>query len=198
MKRQTGYTLIEIMVALTIFALMAAIAYRGLDAVLTAAGHVERDGAKWRSLGIAFAMVEQSLGSALDVAVRDADGNVAAAFMGLGAVRREDEALLAFTRTGFPGHGGALADIQRAGFRVKDGRLEQLLWPAPDAAPRSEPLAVELLAGVESLALRYLARDGSWHPAWPPSPEHPALPAATELSLRLTGGEQLTRMFALP
>lgn len=198
MRRQAGFTLIEIMVALMIFALMAGIGYRGLDSILKASAHVEEDARKWRALGVAFASIEQALASAVDAPVRGTDGLLAAAFAGAAAVRHDEEALLAFTRMGFPGHSGVLADAQRVGYRLRRDRLELLLWPVLDAAPRSEPQALELLAHVEHLDLRYLARDGLWHAAWPPAKDSPALPAAVELRLRLTTGEQLTRLFALP
>jgi len=184
-----------------IFALMAAVGYRGLDSVLSARAHLEHDGRKWRDLALAFASIEQAMGAAVDARVRASDGRIADAFAADLRVRAE-EPLLTFTRMGLPGQSGALADLQRVGYRLRGERFEQLLWPVLDAAPRSEPQAQALLTGVESLELRYLAADGSWHASWPPAgtpaAQQRALPAAVEIALRSTSGEQFLRLFALP
>lgn len=198
MMRNTGFTLIEVMVALVIFALLAALGYRGLDAVLGAEAHVRDEARTWRTLAVAFASIDEALGAAIDMPVRDRDGAVAAPFSGSAARRRDDEPLLVFTRLGFAGYAGALADAQRVGLRLSGGRIEQLVWPVLHAAPRTEPRAFTLADGIARVDLRYLSRDGAWHAAWPPAGKHAALPAAVELKLRLATGEEVSRFFALP
>ncbi len=194
----SGFTLIEVMVALTIFALLSAVAYRGLGAVLNASTRVEQETRKWSEIALAFVNIQQSLSVVVDRPIRDRDGLIGAAFIGVASVRREEDALFVFTRTGFAGHRNALADLQRVGYRVRGDRLEQLIWPVLDQAPATEPHAVQLLAGVASLLPRYVTQDGSRHAAWPLAGQDAVLPVAVEMTLRLTGGEQMTRLFALP
>ena len=55
--RSCGFTLIELLVALTIFALMSAMAYRGLNAVLETREQVLQDNHKWRELAVFFSML---------------------------------------------------------------------------------------------------------------------------------------------
>ena len=196
-RRERGFTLIEVMVALTIFALLSGVAYRGLEAVLNARQRVEQEARKWRELSFAFINIQQSLAAVVDRPIRDRAGLVAPAFLGAASVRNE-EALLEFTRMGFPDHGGVLADLQRVGYRVRLGRLEQLVWPALDQAPNSEPQALELMADVADMTVRFLAPDGSWRASWPVAGESAPVPAAVELAVRLASGEQVTRLFALP
>jgi len=127
-SKARGFTLIEVMVALTIFALMSGVGYRGLGAVLDARERVDRETRKWRDMSLAFINIQQALFAAVDRSIRERNGRVAPAFVGNESVRA-DEAQLAFTRTGFPGHRGALADLQRVGYRVRENRIEQLSGP---------------------------------------------------------------------
>lgn len=192
-----GFTLIEVMVALTIFALMSGVGYRALEAVLTAAARVEQETVKWRELALAFVSMEQSLTAIVDRPVRERDGRAASAFSGSAAVRNDAEPLLVFTRMGFPDQGGTLADSQRVGYRLRSGQLEQLIWPVLDQAPDSEPRATVLVSGITTVALRYLASSGAWQAAWPPAGEAAGTPVAIEVSLKLATGEQVTRLFAV-
>ena len=196
-SKARGFTLIEVMVALTIFALMSGVAYRGLGAVLDARERVDRETRKWRDVSLAFVNVQQALFAAVDRSIRERNGMVAPAFVGHASVRA-GEAHLAFTRTGFPGHRGVLADLQRVGYRMREDRIEQLIWPVLDQAPRTEPHASDLLGGVASFKLRYLSRDGAWHASWPVPGDDSATPAAVEMTLGLVTGEQIIRLFALP
>ena len=193
-----GFTLIEIMVAITIFALLTAVSYRGLDAILKASAHVEQETRKWSDITLAFVNIQQSLAVVVDHPIRGRDGQISAAFNGSASLRNEEEPLFVFTRTGFSGHRGVLADLQRIGYRVRGSTLEQLIWPVLDQAPGSEPHAVELLADVASLLVRYVAQDSSRHAAWPLAEKDAVLPAALEVTLSLKTGEQNTRLFALP
>lgn len=196
-SRPRGFTLIEIMVALTIFALMSGVAYRGLDAVLNARARVAQEAAQWRDLALAFANMQQSLSAVVDRPIRDRGGLIAAPFIGTASARSEEDVPLVFTRMGFPDHGGALGDLQRTGYRVAGGRLEQVMWPVLDLAPGSEPTVVELAPGVAGMGLRFLSKAGSWTASWPIPGDDSVAPVAVELSLRLAGGEQLTRLFVL-
>ena len=161
-----GFTLIEILVALLLFALLAGFGYRGLGVVLDSGERLAGETRKWRDLALAFEHMRQSLAQAADRPIRGRDDLTLPAFLGVPAPRNAAEPILAFTRMGYAGHSGAAADQQRIGYRLRDGRLEQLAWPALDQAPHSEPETIELLAGVRGVSFSYL-HAGRWHAAWP-------------------------------
>ena len=194
-----GLTLIEVMVALTIFALLSGAAYRGLQAVLDARARLDQEAQKWSALVSALTNVQQSLAAVVERPIRDRGGSIAPSLVGLAGMRTEEDPALAFTRMGFEGHRGVLSDLQRVGYRVRGERLEQLVWPVLDQAPSTEPHVIALMTGVAGMSTRYLARDRSWRPSWPVAGEESAaLPAAVEVILRLTTGEEILRVFALP
>jgi general secretion pathway protein J len=192
-----GFTLIEILVALLVFALLAGFGYRGLGAVLDAGERVTGETRKWRDLALAFEHMRLALAQAADRPIRDRHDAAAPAFEGVAATRNASEPLLAFTRMGYAGHEGAAADQQRIGYRVREEHLELLAWPVLDQGPHTEPQAVALLSGVRELAFSYL-HQGKWYADWPLADVAASHPAAVRVTLRLANGERYQRLFALP
>jgi general secretion pathway protein J len=196
-RSASGFTLIEILVALLVFALLAGFGYRGLGAVLDAGDRITGETRKWRDLTLAFEHMRLAFAQAADRPIRDRHDAAAPAFEGVAATRTASEPLLAFTRMGYAGHEGAAADQQRVGYRLREERLEQLAWPVLDQAPHTEPQAAALLSGVRELAFSYL-HQGKWHSSWPLADGDAPYPAAVLVTLRLSNGERYQRLFALP
>jgi general secretion pathway protein J len=73
--RQRGFTLVEMLVALTIFALMSVLAYRGLNAVLETRAHLTEDNRRWRDIALTLSQLEQDLSMVVDRPVRDSGGS---------------------------------------------------------------------------------------------------------------------------
>ena len=194
--RASGFTLIEVLVALLVFALLAGFGYRGLGAVLDAGERVTAETSKWRDLALALEHMRLAFAQAAERPIRDRNDAAAPAFQGGAATRNSSEPLVAFTRMGYAGHEGAAADQQRVGFRLHEDRLEQLVWPVLDQAPHTEPLSVPLLAGVREVSFAYL-HQGKWHPAWPIVEATAQHPAAVQMTLQLAGGERYQRVFGL-
>jgi len=191
-----GFTLIEILVALVVFALLAGFGYRGLGAVLDAGERVTAETTKWRELALAFEHMRLAFAQAAERPIRDRNDASAPAFEAVAARRNTSEPLVAFTRMGYAGHEGAAADQQRVGYRLREDRLEQLAWPVLDQAPHTEPLSVSLLAGVRELSFAYL-HQGKWHSTWPIAESTAQRPAAVQVTLQLASGERFQRMFAV-
>lgn len=193
-----GFTLIELLIALTIFVVMAATAYRGLSAILDARQRVEQENRKWRSVALFYARLENDLEAALDRPVRGTTDLSLAALVGNTLAVGEDDAQLAFTRSGYAGQAGSLSAAQRVGYRLHGETLELLTWAALDQAPRSHPETNPALQGVTQFALRYLDRNGNWQTQWPLPGRNAGLPTAVEASITLRSGETVQRIFALP
>jgi general secretion pathway protein J len=193
-----GFTLVEILVALAIFAIMALAAFRGLSAMLDARAHIERENDKWRGVALFFARLENDLEAALNRPVRGAADLGLPALTGSATILGEDDTQLAFTRNGHAGQEGQLSAPQRVGYRLRGEALEMLAWSALDQAPRSRPEISLGLEGVTQFVLRYLDQTGNWQTQWPPPGQNTGLPAAVEATVTLRSGESIMRMFALP
>ena len=198
MWRSKAFTLVELLVALAIFAVLSGFAYRALDTMLTSRQALERESRKWRDVTVFVGRVERDLGAVL--ARRTA---IAATGTPLCAISSSVDASnggngLALTRSGSPLQEGVLAAPRRVAYRLRDGRVERMAWASVDAAPREEPTAVAVLDDVAALDWRFLAPQGEWRARWGLPGSDDPLPAAVEVTLRLGSGEKLVRLLDLP
>jgi len=196
--RSSGFTLVELLVALAIFGILSGMAYRALAVVLESRGRIEQENRKWRELGLFFARLEHDVAAVAPRPVRDAGDLLAPAFVGNAAAVRSNEGAIMLTRTGFAADPAAIGPPQRLGYRLRGGVVELLTWNVLDQGPRSEPAVVAVLRDVRAMDLRYLDRRGQWYPAWPPagtSGGPTAIPAAVETTITLASGERIVRLF---
>ncbi len=198
MNRARGFTLIELLVAVAIFALMAALAYGGLDTLLRQRGELEAHYRQLHTLQRAYAVLQADLTQAAPRPVRDELGGPLPALRGA-----PDGTTLALSRDGYPNP----ADVRRSRIiRVRyslDGqRLQRLQWPVLDRAPGATPPADTVLDHVESLRFRYIDARGDAQDSWPPAgsgPQSPLLPRAVRVTLRVDGlAGPVTWLFVLP
>lgn len=197
MSRARGFTLVELLIALAIFALLSAFAYRGLDSMLKSREALERDSRKWRDVTLFMGRLERDVGAVLPRRSLSASGTPLAAMssdLDLATVREG----LALTRAGSPLQEGALAAPRRVAYRLREGRIERLAWASADAAPREEPAAVTVLDDVAVLQFRFMDPRGEWRTGWGLPGSADPLPAAVEVTFRLASGEQLVRLLDLP
>jgi general secretion pathway protein J len=198
----SGFTLIEIIVAVAIMALVSVIAYRGLAAMLAAREQITSENTRFRDLAQAMTRIDADFSAVVDRPIRDSYGVEKAAFLGAPDGLEEAGAAVVLTRMGAPAQIGKLADLQRLGYRVREGRLELLAWPALDQAPRATPSASTLLENVSRIELRFLDRQNQWQTKWPQfaqgggPPE--TLPRAVQMVLTLASGAAYTRTIPLP
>lgn len=199
-----GFTLLELLIAIALFALLGVATWRLLDGVLRADQAVRAQTEHLRRLDRALWQLERDLLQAVPRPVRDADGQPLAAF--LAAPATDVQADLEFTRGGArPPAELPRATLQRVAWRWHEGRLERLRWAALDRRADGKPQRQEALADVEALHWRYLGEDGQWHRQWPPQGRATvpgeadrSLPRAVELQLRVPRLGTLRRLWRLP
>lgn len=196
-----GFTLIEIVVALLITAIIGVLSYRGLSGLLRADERLRESASAWLELHRFVALFEADLRNAVPRPGRDAGGAVQAPLIGLPVAERPFGAQLALQRA-TQAVDGATAGVQRVAWRFADGEVRQLLWPAPDLAPYGEPAELLLLSGVARFTIRYQAAGSPvWADRWPPpGASANALPRGLELTLEMSDGSlggPLTWVFAL-
>jgi general secretion pathway protein J len=196
-RRLRGLTLVELLVAVAIFGILSAFAYRALTVVLDSRGRIEQENRKWRGLALFFARLEQDVATAVPRPVRDPGDLLSPALAGSATGVRINEGALMLTRTAAAPEPGALEAPRRLGYRLRGTVVELLTWSVLDQGPRTEPRVVAVLDGVKALDLRYLDARGQWYLAWPPplaAAAPAALPVAVEVRLELVSGERIVRL----
>lgn len=176
-----GFTLIELLVAVAIFAVLAVLAYSGLDMVLSQRGELQRHYRQLHALQRAYEVMQRDFTQVAPRMVRDQLGGPLPALRGDPSGKE-----VALTRAGYPNPAGMRrSQLSRVRYSLVDGKLERLQFPVLDRAPTQLPEPDVLLRGVESLHLRYLDDAGTWQLSWPPPGQPGAtLPRAVEVTLK--------------
>jgi general secretion pathway protein J len=188
-----GFTLLEVMVALALFGLIAAagvgVMGYAVDSQQVLRERMDRLGQFQR----ARALLRADLSQAAVRLVRRADGSSARdAFVG----GRPGEAgpLFAFVRRGRENpDAAARASLEYVEYHIVDGRLERSARAAVDGA--APPAARVLLDGITRARVAYLERD-AWNDGWPGGAT--TLPVAVELELELDAIGRVRQRFLLP
>ncbi|HUP98214.1 MAG TPA: type II secretion system minor pseudopilin GspJ [Usitatibacter sp.] len=197
-RAAVGFTLVELLVALAIFAIMSGFAYRGLTAMLESREALQKESRKWRDVSLLVGRLERDLAAALPRRALGSSGTPLAPMSSL--IEGPSSAQgLALTRAGNALLESTLSAPQRVAWRVREGRIERLSWAGVDAAPREEPVATPLLGSVAALTFRYLdPKSLEWRPTWGLPGTDEKLPAAVEATLALASGERIVRVVDMP
>jgi general secretion pathway protein J len=202
---QRGFTLLEVMIAVAIFSLLAMGTYRMLSTVLKTDEVTRQHERDLRELSRAFASLDRDINQTLNRSVRDAYGDERATFIGeLGA--SDGNAALEFSRNGWRNPlGGARAQVQRVRWRLAGEKLERLYWNVLDQAVDSQPRVQKVLEGVQAVHLRFMDDKGEWQEQWPSSQSDlsaaeakKTMPLAVEIKLEHRHYGELTRLYRLP
>lgn len=191
-----GFTLIELMVAVAIFAAIAAIAYGSIAALLSARERLESAETQLRSLQTALSTFERDIRSAVARPVREPYGDSRPALIG-------ERGGVTLTRLRSGGLADASAQPQRVGYALDAQRWTRIVWPVTDAAPSTRPRTATLLDTVQGVSIRYLDTEGRWRDVWPAAnvtapAQLTALPRALDLRVRTSGFGELRRLIELP
>jgi general secretion pathway protein J len=194
LRAHRGFTLIEVLVAVLIFALLTAAAYAAVDTLLRSRQALHARAQSLQQLQTAMSRIERDLRQAMAVPVRDEYGEAQ-------SLLRGNSSAIEFTRAGFSNPlGQTRARIEHVQWALQDQTLNRASFAVLDRAINSKPQIVPMLNRITGVSFRYF--DGvQWRNQWPrpdAPPELPkVLPIAVALEIETTDHGLLRRVVAM-
>ncbi len=198
MRRQSGFTLLELIIAIGIFATMSAMAYAGLNSVMNTRAHADIQADRLAQLQKAFLIIGRDIEQAIDRPVRDNYGDELRAISGGGY----GSSILELSRSG-RANPMALprSHLQRVGYEVQEDQLLRKVWPVLDQAVDTVAYEGVMLTGIKAVDLRFMDANKQWQTQWPDpnlsgtGQSLPAMPRAVEVSIDLEDWGRIRRIF---
>jgi len=188
-KRQQGFTLIEVVIAISIFAMLGFGCYKVVHGLSLAKDSITKNSEELRQFARAMNIVNLDFTQLTPRKILDDSGKDVPAFNTHGDYSIE------FTRVGVPNplmvkrakvarvayrfteqlDGDEIKQIEnnkslvRAIGDGKQGYLLRYVWPVLDRGNSEKPAMQIILIGVKSIELVYLDDQAKWHDEWPPS-----------------------------
>ena len=206
-----GFTLIEVMIALFIAAVMFAIGYGALNQALRDRDGLNASQQRVTEIQRGMRVVAQDFAQIIARPARDIEGagDLQPAVLAAGS----DNTLLTFSRAGWSNPAGVQRPAeQRVRYRFIDGALVRHHWLSLDPALNTEPRERVLLTRVKSVEVRFLdPASRNWRTEWPSAlatagPVGPmnvdellrTRPMAIEFTVVLEDWGRLVRVFEIP
>lgn len=180
---ENGFTLIEVMISLLIFGLLAAAGVTVLTFSVRAQGITQAKFDDIAALNRLNALLSADLAQAMPRVTRNEQGTPLPPFEG--ASGSQTDPMLTLVRGGWTNLDEApRPDSQKVAYRLNNGTLERIAFPMLDGAAPLPPTA--MLTGVDRVTLRYRIA-GAWSDLWQSRPDAP-LPEALEMAIMRRDG----------
>ena len=154
-----GFTLVELLVAMAIVAVIGAIALTGLSTVLQQQAIAEERSQRWRDIQFAMHIIAQDLAQVHPRAARDESGETWKPSFLIGVT---EQFAVELSRGGWANPAGLpRGHVLRVAYDWEESGntlLVRFHWPAIDRTLTTPPVRTELLTGVEEMQIRLLDR----------------------------------------
>ncbi len=196
MKQIAGFSLLEVLVAISIFAILGLTANQMLRTVITSHESSAQNTETLRSLSRAEHLLARDLQQLVPRGIRDEYGERLPPF-----VVNQGEFALELTRTGWSNPARvARSSLQRVAWLLnEDGELERRFWLVLDRAEDSEPITHVVMRDVDDFAVTLIDVEGGTTDVWPDeSGVGGYFPAAVEVVISTEQLGDLRRVYVPP
>jgi general secretion pathway protein J len=197
-----GFTLLELLVAMAIFALIGVLAMGGLNSVLGQQEVARRQLDRLHDVQRAMRLAETDFSQISPRSIRDEQGQ-STALTGPVVAPCGIEYAVCVSRDGWrnPFARFPRGTLQRAQYRLEDGKLLRSHWAVMDRTLVNEPREEVLLEDVDAFEIAFLDRasTGEWQSQWPPltaqgTASAGAVLEAVRISVRLRDWGEIVRI----
>ena len=199
---QKGFTLIEVLIAMAIFAILSVLAYGGLEQVIQNRSQTEEALNRLRQIQLTMSKMQRDFEQIVNRKGHDElRGELPALATGEGT-----DLLVHFTRHGWRNPAQLTrSHLQRIAYKLDDDTLTRISWPYVDRAQDSQAIETELLNNIQEVSIRVMDAQNEWQTSWPintsssPTPGVPPsdLPIAIEVTLKLHDWGDIVRLYRI-
>ena len=191
MNRQSGITLLELLVVIAVFSIMSAAAYSSLQSSLKAEENFGESMEELEAVQMSLAIFQRDVMQLSRRTIRDAYGDSEAA-----VVLRSGQEIF-FTRGGnFSSLKLGQTELTRVAYALQEGQLIRSTWRSLDSAQGEQPLSAALLSQITRLQIRVLDQNNRWHRDWPLGTSGGI--RAVEITLEWADWGEIRRLLPLP
>ena len=198
-ERSGGFTLLELLVAMFIAAVIFAMGYGAINQAVKSRVELQEQQAKLLELQTGMRVIEQDLVQVAPRPIRQPVGSDSyPALMS----NTTTQPLLALTRAGWTNPSGLQRpELQRVAYYFENGTLRREYWTVLDPTQASKAVRRDVLTHLKSVALRFYSQGQTWGTQWPLSTrpdDSPSRPIAVEITLDTEDWGKIVRVFELP
>ena len=191
--RAQGFTLMEVLLALFIFAIVMTMIAGGFNVAMRAEQQVAEASKQLKVIQLAETIITRDLEQIIQRPIRDENGELQPAFI----FAPLDENMLQFTRAGNinPQSSAKRSTLLRVAYSLIDGNLVRKTWRVLDRNFDSEPDQRILLQNVAGLQLQILNEDNQFYEL---TERLITTPRVLQLTIALSDQGNMTRIIKLP
>ncbi len=203
LKRNTGFTLLEVLIAVTITSLISLGVWQLLNGTLRAQQTLQSSTDRISELQRTFLFISRDLTQAIPRSIRNEYGDREEAM-----TTQDNFYALKLTKTGWRNPlQDKRSDLQRVGYVFEGDELIRRYWRVLDRAQDSEPVSQTLMNKVESVKFAFMTMKGTWVDTWPTDDmlnkakgldRYNRLPKALKITIDTADFGSIERLYELP
>ncbi len=200
--RQNGFTLLEVLIAIGITALIGLGTWQLLGGTIRAQQITQNNSERFEQLQKMMLILSRDVQQVSHRAIRDEYGDFQPAVS-----NRNTLYVMELTRSGWRNPmGDTRSDLQRVSYELLDGELLRHYWTMLDRPQDSESVIQTLLTDIDAIVLRFMDDENQWVESWPPEQTDTdnsrigkyLLPKALEITIEHNYFGSLKRLYDLP
>jgi general secretion pathway protein J len=193
LTRQQGFTLFEMVIAVSIFALMGVVAFGGLSQMTRTGESVADANNRLSDLQFAVVYLNRDWTQVSTRTIRNQYGDEESNIV-------IEENVITFTRSGWSNLlAQPRSSLQRVQYLLVDNKLVRRHWRSLDQAVGEEPIQIVLLNNVESFEVEFQNAAGQPIELWPIAPgTTDSTPILLAFRLELPDMGEITRLLEVP
>lgn len=188
-----GFTLMELLIALSIFTLISMMLLGGLRTVINTLARTEQNAEQLRDMQHVLLKLSRDIEQMIKRPILLGEGKEEAAMIG-----KTNACTFTHVGAGAQYGGERKSALKRVRYLFDGGSLYKEHWPVLDRAPGTKSFKVEMLSKIKNASFAYLDEAGESHREWPLEDGKQALPLAIKIAFTIEGLGEIKQVYLIP